>query len=77
MNRSIVVVGSLNMDFVVRVGKLPLPGQTVSGQDFTTLPGGKGGNQAYAAGKLRSGAHVGQSGIGCLWREAQVQFGLC
>jgi ribokinase len=52
MNRSIVVVGSLNMDFVVRVGKLPLPGQTVSGQDFTTLPGGKGGNQAYAAGKL-------------------------
>ncbi len=40
------------MDFVVRVEHLPLLGQTVLGRDFVTTPGGKGANQAYAAGKL-------------------------
>jgi ribokinase len=49
---SIVIVGSLNMDFVVRVGHLPAPGETVLGSDFRTVPGGKGANQACAAGKL-------------------------
>ncbi|MEQ8849910.1 ribokinase [Botrimarina sp.] len=48
----IVVLGSLNMDFVVRVDELPVGGQTVMGRDFQTLPGGKGANQACAAGKL-------------------------
>jgi ribokinase len=45
------VVGSLNMDFVVRVPQLPLPGETVLGSSFQTLPGGKGANQACAAGR--------------------------
>src|SRR5579871_234521 len=49
---SIVVVGSLNMDFVVSVKRLPSPGETVLGSNFTMLPGGKGANQACAAGKL-------------------------
>ena len=48
----ITVVGSLNMDFVVSVDRLPAPGETVSGRDFQMLPGGKGANQACAAGKL-------------------------
>src|SRR5438270_4769519 len=50
--RQIVVVGSLNMDFVVSVERLPLPGETVLGSNFQMIPGGKGANQACAAGKL-------------------------
>jgi ribokinase len=49
---TIVVVGSLNMDFVVAVDRLPAPGETVLGRDFEMIPGGKGANQACAAGKL-------------------------
>ena len=51
----IVVTGSLNMDFVVRVRRLPAPGETVLGSDFRMIPGGKGANQACAAGKLAAG----------------------
>jgi ribokinase len=49
---AVVVVGSLNMDFVVSVDRLPAPGETVLGRDFQMIPGGKGANQACAAGKL-------------------------
>lgn len=52
MAGSIVVIGSLNMDFVIAVDRLPRPGETIFGRDFRTIPGGKGGNQAYAAAKL-------------------------
>jgi ribokinase len=52
MSEPILVVGSLNMDFVVQVGKLPAPGETVRGSDFVTVPGGKGANQACAAGRI-------------------------
>jgi ribokinase len=52
MKPALVVVGSLNMDFVVSVNHLPAPGETVLGRDFKMLPGGKGANQACAAGKL-------------------------
>lgn len=52
MRASVVVVGSLNMDFVVRVKRLPAPGETVLGHSFQMVPGGKGANQAVAAGKL-------------------------
>ena len=52
MRASIIVVGSLNMDFVAQVATLPMPGQTVLGSGFRTIPGGKGANQACAAGKL-------------------------
>ena len=43
-----VVVGSLNMDLVVRTARMPLPGETVRGDGFQTIPGGKGANQAAA-----------------------------
>ncbi len=52
MTPALVVVGSLNMDFVVSVERLPVPGETVLGRDFQMIPGGKGANQACAAGKL-------------------------
>lgn len=48
----VVVIGSSNMDMVVRCPELPLPGQTILGSDFVMNPGGKGANQAYAAAKL-------------------------
>jgi ribokinase len=52
----IVVVGSLNMDLVVRAPHLPAPGETVFGSAFMTASGGKGANQAVAAARL--GAEV-------------------
>ncbi|HTS51255.1 MAG TPA: ribokinase [Bryobacteraceae bacterium] len=51
---TIVVVGSLNMDFVAAVERLPAPGETVLGRDFQMIPGGKGANQACAAARLAS-----------------------
>jgi ribokinase len=52
MPAPIVVLGSLNMDFVVQVARLPSPGETVLGSNFQMIPGGKGANQACAAGRL-------------------------
>lgn len=48
----IVVFGSINMDLVVRAAHIPIPGETILGSDFVTVPGGKGANQAVAAAKL-------------------------
>ncbi|MBE9063050.1 PfkB family carbohydrate kinase, partial [cf. Phormidesmis sp. LEGE 11477] len=45
----ILVLGSLNMDLVARVERLPQPGETLTGSSFVTVPGGKGANQAVAA----------------------------
>ena len=59
----IVVVGSLNMDFVVAVDRLPAPGETVLGGGFRMIPGGKGANQACAAGRL-GGSSVGVRMVG-------------
>jgi ribokinase len=49
---NILVVGSINMDLVVRVPHSPEPGETVLGGDFETFPGGKGANQAVAAARM-------------------------
>ena len=48
MNARITIVGSLNMDLVVKVQHMPVPGETVFGSGFQTIPGGKGANQAAA-----------------------------
>lgn len=48
----VVVCGSLNMDVVVRSGRLPAPGETLLGAEVDFLPGGKGLNQAIAAARL-------------------------
>ena len=49
---AVVVFGSINMDLVVKTPRFPEPGETLVGHTFFTAPGGKGGNQAVAAGKL-------------------------
>ncbi len=48
----VVVVGSVNLDLVVRVARLPAPGETVSGGMLARYPGGKGANQAVACARL-------------------------
>ena len=50
--RTIYVLGSLNMDLAIETNKIPVKGETVSGSNFSTCPGGKGLNQAIAAAKL-------------------------
>lgn len=52
MTPTIFVVGSLNVDLVVRTQRLPRSGETVMGTQMNTYPGGKGANQAVAAAKL-------------------------
>lgn len=52
----IVVVGSINIDYQVRGPRLPVPGETVAGEEFLEGIGGKGANQAVAAARL--GARV-------------------
>lgn len=56
----ITVIGSVNMDLIATTPRLPEPGETVSGTDFTTAQGGKGANQALAA--QRAGASVTMAG---------------
>ncbi|MGV3488169.1 MAG: ribokinase [Tuberibacillus sp.] len=58
----IVVVGSLNMDMVVKVEKRPSKGETVLGHDFFMSPGGKGANQAYGVAALGGSVSM----IGCI-----------
>ena len=67
-SRTVLVVGSLNMDLVARCERLPREGETLFGTDFFTAFGGKGGNQAVAAARI--GAHVTMAG--CVGHD---QFG--
>ena len=61
---SIVIVGSLNMDLVTRMGRAPIGGETIQGHDFAMLAGGKGANQAVACARMgASVAMVGRVGI--------------
>ncbi|MBT9330632.1 ribokinase [Paracidobacterium acidisoli] len=50
--KPVVVVGSINIDLVVRAERIPVEGETVQGRDFQIHPGGKGANQAVAVGRL-------------------------
>ncbi len=80
MKPRIVVVGSLNMDLVVRTARLPRPGETVAGHDFLQVPGGKGANQAVAAARLEAEVamigRVGDDGFGRQLVESLVRDGV-
>lgn len=62
----IVVLGSLNMDLVLRVPHAPAAGETLQGRSIAHMAGGKGGNQAVAC--ARQGAHVHL--VGCVGDDA-------
>jgi ribokinase len=62
----VVVFGSINLDLVAQVARIPGPGETLAGWSFMTLPGGKGANQALAA--ARAGAKVAL--FGAVGRDA-------
>jgi ribokinase len=53
MSGRVIVVGSVNIDLVARIAHLPHPGETVVGGTYDRHHGGKGGNQAVAAARLR------------------------
>ena len=66
----LTVVGSLNMDISVSVGRLPGPGETVLGGETVMAPGGKGANQAVAAARLGGAVRM----AGCVGED---EFGGC
>jgi ribokinase len=71
----VVVVGSVNVDLVVRSDRLPGPGETVTGGDFERHDGGKGGNQAVAAARLGGNVHfIGAVGADSFGSEARASL---
>ncbi|MGA2649088.1 MAG: ribokinase [Terracidiphilus sp.] len=78
--KAIVVVGSLNLDLVVRVDKIPGVGETILGSGFQTHPGGKGANQAAEIGLLKSPVHmigrVGSDDFGKQLRKSLDNMGV-
>lgn len=82
MKSRILVVGSSNMDMILQLDRIPLPGETLLGGQFSMVPGGKGANQAVAA--ARSGGDVsfvtrlGKDVLGELaltgFRKDKIQF---
>ena len=64
----VMLVGSANIDLVIRTPRFPAPGETLQGSDFQTFAGGKGANQAVAIGKIGGNcgliAKVGSDGFG-------------
>ena len=61
-----LVVGSINMDLIVRCSRLPHPGETLHGEQFATAPGGKGANQAVACSRLGAATTM----VGCVGDDA-------
>ncbi len=80
MTPTLVVIGSINMDLVVRAPRLPRLGETILGRDFRTFPGGKGANQAVAAARLggavRMVGRVGQDAFGEALLETMAKDGV-
>lgn len=78
--KPIVVVGSLNMDLVMRTPRVPAGGETLHGHEFATLPGGKGANQAVACARLGARVsmigQVGSDGFGTTLRDGLAADGI-
>ncbi len=64
----LTVVGSINLDLVAKVERLPRPGETLSGATLERIPGGKGANQAVAAARLGASVRM----VGCIGRDANA-----
>ncbi|HIF9345407.1 TPA: ribokinase [Photobacterium damselae] len=79
MNK-LVVLGSVNADHVLQVASFPRPGETLHGNSYAVIPGGKGANQAVAAARLGADiafiACVGDDSFGHLMREAFATEGM-
>lgn len=79
--KKICVIGSLNMDLVVSVDKMPKPGQTLIGDSFKEVPGGKGANQAVAMARLEGNVSmigkVGNDGFGQTLINALKKDSVC
>ncbi len=77
---SIAVIGSLNIDLVVRAARVPQPGETIAGKSFNMIPGGKGANQAVAAsragGKVFMFGCVGDDPFGQVMVDALGESGV-
>ena len=78
--KKVIVAGSANMDMVMRVQRLPKPGETLMSDSFTTAHGGKGANQAVAAARLGGqvsfiGA-VGADAFGQMQRDGLAREGI-
>ena len=58
MTRSIIIFGSINLDLVARVPQLPKPGETLFGDSFSMVPGGKGANQAVGVARLSGSSRM-------------------
>ena len=80
MSAKVVVVGSLNMDLVGRAQRLPRAGETLAGDSFFTVPGGKGANQAVAVARLGASVamvgNVGDDAYGQQLRQALEHEGI-
>lgn len=81
--KTVSVIGSLNIDFVTRTTRLPLPGETLSALSFDQGFGGKGANQAVACARLagedvgvRMVGNVGDDGFGRDYLEALAKEGI-
>src|SRR3954468_19558230 len=78
--KSIVVVGSVNLDLVSTGKRIPSPGETVTGDRFQTFHGGKGANQAVAVGRLgypvSMVAKVGDDDFGAQLRQGLAEAGV-
>ncbi len=68
----VVVVGSINVDMVFTSDIRPKAGETVLGNTFSIIPGGKGANQAVAAAKLGAETYM----IGCVGNDSNGEFSL-
>jgi len=80
----ILSFGSINIDVTARAARLPRPGETVHGESYAVMLGGKGSNQAAAAGRLAAGSgvqvalagRIGQDGFGGQARQELERFGV-
>ena len=80
MKKKILVIGSLNIDQSIHVKEMPLEGQTIMGENLVFAAGGKGANQACAAGRLGADVTmlgcVGDDDFGRMQMESLRQAGV-